>query len=186
MPEEIVKNEVTAWWQGRWGKLLVAILAAAYFTYYAFTSHDWHFIDNINLIIHEAGHVVFLPFGDFLHILGGSLFQTIFPLVYVGYFYFKKEYFSASLLLFWVGQNLINVSVYAADAQVMQLPLLGGDGVIHDWNAILGMLHVLPYTPQIGAGIYLAGVLVIATAAMLSITTSQRAAPKDIRPTSLA
>jgi hypothetical protein len=154
-------------------KLAVAILGSAYFIYYASSATDWHFIDNLNLIIHEAGHWIFLPFGEFLHVLGGSLFQTIFPLIYVGYFYFRNDLFSAALLLFWVGQNLINVSVYAGDAQVMQLPLLGGDAVIHDWNFILSYTHTLQYTAQIASCIYGAGIIVIILAAAISMYASQ-------------
>jgi hypothetical protein len=167
-------NVISAWWRGDWKKLLVALTASAYFVYYASTSGEWHFIDYVNLIIHEAGHWIFLPFGEFMHILGGSLFQTVFPLVYVGYFYFRKDYFSASLLLFWVGQNLVNVSVYAGDAIVMQLPLLGGDSVIHDWNYILESLHVISYTPQIASCIYGAGVTIIGLAAIWAVYTSQQ------------
>jgi hypothetical protein len=165
---------MTFWWKGQWGKLLVAILATAYFLFYAHTQYDWHFIDNVNLIIHEAGHFVFSPFGEFMHILGGSLFQVVFPLVYVGYFFFRREYFAASLLLFWVGQNIVNVSVYASDAVAMALPLLGDDIAGHDWHNIFARLHVLRYTYQIGYSIYAFGVLVILIVAVLSIYTSQR------------
>jgi hypothetical protein len=162
------------WWRGDWKRLSVALLASGYFWYYLTTYHDWHFVDNLSLIIHEAGHAVFFFFGDFLHILGGSLFQILFPLVYVGYFYIRRDFFSASILLFWVGQNILAVSVYASDAIAMQLPLLGGDSVLHDWNYVLTYLHVLRYTPQIGGTLYLFGVLVIASAAMLSIYFSQQ------------
>ncbi len=151
----------------------LAVVATLYFAYCALTPSAWHFVDTVNLIIHEAGHIVFLPFGEFMHILGGSLFQVLLPLVYVVYFFFKKEYYSASLLVFWVGQSLVNVSVYASDALLMQLPLLGGEGIGHDWNVLLGMLHLLPYTQGIGLGIYVAGTLVIGLAACLSLITSQ-------------
>jgi hypothetical protein len=162
------------WWRGDWKRFAIALAASAYFIYYASTPLDWHFIDGINLLIHEAGHWIFLPFGEFMHILGGSLFQTVFPIIYIVYFYLREDYFSASLLLFWVGQNLINVSVYASDAIVMQLPLLGGDGVIHDWNYILSSFHVLQYTPQIGSGIIYLGFFVIGIATLLALYTSQR------------
>ena len=153
-------------------RLCVALVASAYFLYYCFTPMEWHFIDGVNLLIHEAGHYVFLFFGEFMHILGGSLFQVLFPCVFVIHFYREHDYFSASLLLFWVGQNLVNVSVYASDSIVMQLPLLGGDGTIHDWNALLTMTGLLRYTYVIGHGIYVAGVLVILCAIYLSIVTS--------------
>ncbi len=153
---------------GRYSRALVALIATLYFAHAAFIPNEWHFVDAVNLIFHEAGHFVFLPFGQFMHILGGSLFQVLLPLLYIGYFYFKQQYFSASLLLFWMGQSLVNVSVYASDAIAMQLPLLGGDGVGHDWNTLLSMLHLLPHTQAIGFGIYLVGVLVIGLATCLS------------------
>ena len=162
-----------SWWRGDWMRLGVALVASVYFTYYASTPTDWHFIDSVNLIIHEAGHWIFLPFGEFMNILGGSLFQCLFPLIYIGYFIWKSDNFSASLLGFWFGQNLINVSVYASDALTMQLPLLGGDSVIHDWNYILGALHQLQHSHQIGYGLYSSGVLIMLLAAVLAFITSQ-------------
>jgi len=169
---------IARWWQGKWARLIAALAASAYFLYYANTPTDWHFLDNLNLIIHEAGHWIFLPFGEFMHILGGSLFQSIFPLIYVGYFFLRKDYFSSSLLLFWTGQNLINVSVYAADAQKMLLPLLGGDGVIHDWNWLLSSTHTLQYTAQISSCIYGTGLMIVIAAAALSIYFSQQNIPE--------
>jgi len=46
----------------------------------------------------------------------------------------------------WCGYNIVNVSYYMADAVLMQLPLLGGDNVIHDWNYLLTSLNLLPET----------------------------------------
>jgi hypothetical protein len=143
--------------------------------YYCFTYAQWHFLDNVNLIIHEAGHVIFMFFGTFMHILGGSLWQILFPIIFVCYFYRKKDYFSASLLLFWVGQNIINVSVYASDAIVMQLPLLGSDGTDtsgHDWHNILDMLGALKYTYIVGETLFIIGVCTILCAVYFSIKTA--------------
>ena len=148
-------------WRERidWGKLFVAVCAILYFFYYIKTSAEWHFIDNFNLIIHEAGHSIIFIFGEFVQILAGSLLQILVPLVFVIYFYFRENYFSSSILLFWVGQNFINVSVYASDAIKMQLPLLGGESSIHDWNYILDSLNVLQYTSKIGSALFEIGFL---------------------------
>jgi len=35
------------------------------------------YMHNIDLIFHEAGHILFMPIGRFMTILGGSLFQLI-------------------------------------------------------------------------------------------------------------
>ncbi len=145
-------------------KFFIASLASAYFLYYALSYTDWHFIDSANLFIHEAGHFIFMPLGRFMELLGGSLAQVLLPAVFVIYFYGQQQYFSASLVLFWVGQNIINVSVYASDAIFMRLPLIGGPDVLHDWNNILQMLGILEYTKIIGVGIYILGLIVILSA----------------------
>lgn len=142
-------------------RIITATLASIYFIFYAFTYKDWHFIDSLNLIFHEAGHSIFMFFGQFVNVLGGSFFQVFLPFVFVIYFFLRSEKFSASLLLFWVGQNILNVSVYASDAVAMQLPLLGGDSSIHDWNWILDTMGLLKYTQTIGNGIFALGIIVI-------------------------
>ncbi len=153
-------------------RLTTAILVSAYFIYYTMTYKDWHFLDSANLIIHEAGHIVFIPFGLFMTILGGSLLQILFPILFAIYFYRQQQYFSASLLLFWIGQNILNISVYAADAIVMQLPLLGGDNAGHDWNNLLAMTDTLKYTDIIGKIIYTIGIIVILLAIFASLINS--------------
>ncbi len=154
---------------GRVGKLLAALVGTLYSLYYASTSHDWHFIDNVDLIIHEAGHVIFSFFGTFIYILGGSLMQVAFPCVFVVYFAIRRNYFAASFILLWVGMSTINVSVYASDAIAQQLPLLGGDSTTHDWHAILNTLGLLPDTPLIGGAIYTLGLCTILLASFLSL-----------------
>lgn len=42
----------------------------------------------IVLPIHEAGHILFIPFGGFMTVLGGSLFQVLLPLVLMTSFVF--------------------------------------------------------------------------------------------------
>jgi hypothetical protein len=132
-----------------------------YFFYVVLHLSSWHFIDGVNLVIHEAGHVFFHPFGTLLAFMGGSLLQIIIPSLFAGYFWFQREYLSASIILLWVGQNIINVSVYVGDAIVMQLPLLGDDVTMHDWNNILQMMHALPSAPTLSHILYAVGLVVM-------------------------
>lgn len=157
-------------------KLIVAVVASLYFFWCAYDPYQWHFIDGVNLVIHEAGHLIFRPFGEFMMIAGGSLFQVIMPALFVGYFWYNEKYYSAALVLFWVGESILNVSVYAGDAQALLLPLLGGNDSLHDWNYLLTTLNLLPATAKIAGGIRLLGTLVIALAAFGSL---RFAAQKD-------
>jgi len=99
----------------------------------------------------------------------------------VGYFAFKRNWFSAYITLLWVGQNFIDVSVYAADAVKMQLPLItGGNGWEtgqHDWNTILIYLGWLHYTDTVALTLKIIGITIISIAAAGSLYFALR--PKE-------
>ncbi len=104
----------------------------------------------VNLPFHEAGHLLFMPFGRFMMFLGGSLGQLLMPLVCVIAFVAKtRDPFGASVALWWMAENFMDIAPYVNDARTLDLPLLGGvtgketDG--HDWENILGMLGWLRY-----------------------------------------
>lgn len=156
-------------------RLVVAAIAGAYFLWCAYDPYQWHLIDGVNLLIHEAGHIVFRPFGEFMMITGGSLFQVIMPALFVGYFCCHRKFYSAALVLFWVGESILNVSVYAGDSLALQLPLLGGEESLHDWNYMLSSLNLLPAAAKIAGAIRLLGTIVILLACLGAFRHAQRA-----------
>jgi hypothetical protein len=117
------------------------------------------FLHRCNLPFHEFGHVLFRPFGSWLMFLGGSLFQCLLPLLLAGYFLFRQQQpFSASICLWWCGQNFIDIAPYIGDAQAMALPLTGewSDDTValrafrHDWHNILEPIGMLAYDHALG------------------------------------
>jgi hypothetical protein len=74
---------------------------------------------------------------------GGSALQVIVPAVCAGYFLLHRQMASFAVALFWTGESIADVPVYMADARARALPLLGGDGVIHDWNYLLDAVGLL-------------------------------------------
>jgi hypothetical protein len=64
---------------------------------------------------------------------------------------------------------LINVSVYAADAQAQLLPLLGGNKVYHDWHYLLGELDILQYDAEVGYIIFGIAILIFAISLLLPL-----------------
>jgi hypothetical protein len=107
------------------------------------------FMHLVNLVFHEAGHIVFAPFGRFMMVLGGSLLQVLVPLVCAVAFLAKtRDPFAASAALWWTGQNVVDLAPYIADARALELVLLGGHTGVevegHDWEYLLetmGWLH---------------------------------------------
>lgn len=154
-------------------KLIFAILLSIYFLWIAYDPMQGSFLDNVDLPIHETGHLLFRILGEFMGIAGGSLFQVIFPAVFVGYFIWQKSYYSAAIVLFWVGQSVLNVWVYAADAVVMQLVLTSGftgsEGSFHDWNYLLTATGLIDSTKTVARIIRFIGTLTIITAGAMSV-----------------
>ena len=59
--------------------------------YYIFNGGEFTFIDYVNLLIHEGGHGIFSIFPRFLYMLGGSLTQLLIPLMFVVFYFIKKQ-----------------------------------------------------------------------------------------------
>lgn len=119
-------------------------------------------LDRVNLIIHEAGHLLFSYFGELLHVMGGTMGQLLVPAGIIVYFALRRELFSASVVSFWLGQSMFNVSVYIRDARAMELPLAsigGGEDTIHDWNYLLGRFGLLNWDGGLATFVYTLGVL---------------------------
>lgn len=124
------------------------------------------FLHLINLPFHEAGHVLFSPFGRFMMILGGSLGQVLMPIICVGTFLVKtRDPFGASAALWWTAENFMDLAPYINDARSLDLLLLGGvtgketDG--HDWNNILTMLGLLEWDHRLAHIAYNFGILLM-------------------------
>ena len=127
------------------------------------------FLHLVHLPFHEAGHVLLSPFGRFVTVLGGSLFQVAIPLLCGGVFLLKnRDPFAASVTLWWAGQSLMDLGPYIADARALRLPLLGGrtgaevEG--HDWEYLLQTLGLLQHDVALGRLSFAAGALLMLAA----------------------
>lgn len=150
----------------RWTHLPLLALLAWWTLRLGSASETWCFLDYVNLAFHEAGHLVFAPFGSTPGFLGGALGQLAVPALLVIYFLTRRHHpFAAALCAWWVGENLSNVAVYMADARSLALPLVGGGD--HDWNELFyrfGLLGedsvaaISTMTRRLGVAVMLAGI----------------------------
>jgi hypothetical protein len=137
-----------------------------------------------NLIFHEAGHFIFMPFGRFISVLGGSLLQVLIPLICAGAFLWQeRNRFAAAVCVWWAGQNFVDLAPYISDARRLQLPLLGGatgaevEG--HDWEYLLTALGWTHHDITLGRSAQLVGVLVMLGATLWCILLVGGAAETD-------
>src|SRR5690606_11945356 len=123
------------------------------------------FMHTILLVIHEAGHTFLMPFGEFMAILGGSLFQLLLPLICAGtVLWSNRDSFGAGLGVWWVGVSLLDLSPYIYDARQPQLIMLGGhtgeDGP-HDWIYLLETFNAVPQAHAYGAAAHTLGLFIM-------------------------
>lgn len=147
-------------------RLAGRLLLVGFLAWYGFVSfrspEAYRLLDSVDLAIHETGHLVFAPFGEWMGVFGGTLFQLLVPAAFVAHFAWRRELFAASACLWWVAQSLWNTSVYIADARAQVLPLVGGGE--HDWEYLLGAAGLLARDQEVARLVHGVGVLLYATA----------------------
>ena len=135
---------------------LIAIGFYLVFLLYAASNHSgFLFLDNANLMIHEAGHPFFgilgggaeTGFGHTLMVLGGTLLELIVPLACAAYFFFRRESTGTAFCAFWFFENFLYIGTYMADARTSALLLVGsGDS---DWEVLFTQWNLMLHDTQI-------------------------------------
>lgn len=152
-------------------KWIPSIIILPIALYWVLNRGQYGFIDNADLVIHEAGHLFFKFFGRYIYTLGGSLMQIILPSIIFFYFFRSSYRTGMQFSLLWLGQNFINISIYAADAQARRLPLLGGNSVYHDWHYLLSEIGLLEYDNEVGYLIFSIAILIFIITLIMPLIT---------------
>lgn len=159
--------DVTAFW------FRAALLLALVVWSIALTRMDYRtgaigqsFLHRPLLVFHEAGHVIFMPLGEWVAVLGGTLGQLLMPLVLAGALLLKNhDPYGAAIGIWFFGVSTLDVAPYMYDALEPQLMLLTGstgeNGGPHDWIYLFTSLGWLPKAQVIGALTHKSGVLVV-------------------------
>jgi hypothetical protein len=158
--------------RGRRGRLLLTAALAVYGLYYIFVPDHFGLLDNVDLAIHETGHLVFGVLGEFVGVLGGTLMQLLLPLGFGWYFFRRGDRHAATVAAWWVAQNLWNIARYVQDAQAQELPLVGSGE--HDWTYLLGETGLLEHDRLIGRLVRFTGILIFAYSTMRGLTYARQ------------
>lgn len=154
-----------------WGRAALLAGLALWAAWFALHGIDWEtiggsFLHGVNLAFHEFGHLFFRPFGEFMTILGGSLFQVLLPLALLAVFaVHQRDNFAAAVALWWCGQNFVDLAPYIRDAEYRALPLVGGGGEdSHDWGNLLTQLDAVGSCYALARTSFAIGLLVMLAA----------------------
>lgn len=128
----------------------------------------------VDFICHEMGHFLFGGLGEFMAVLGGTIAQLFLPSICLLLTLRRRQWGTASVFVFWLGQSLIQISAYIRDARSQSLKLfspgvlLGGGSPIHDWHYLLDKTGLLPADQFFGWSVFGLGlVFMLASAGIL-------------------
>ncbi|HMN76661.1 MAG TPA: hypothetical protein PKC97_11390 [Burkholderiaceae bacterium] len=123
------------------------------------------FLHGVLVVFHEAGHVVFGIFGEWIGVLGGTLGQLLMPaLLGAALLVRNRDPFGAAIGLWFVGVSLLDVAPYMYDARDPQLMLLTGttgENGPHDWIYLFSSLGWLSKAQAIGTATHRLGAVVV-------------------------
>ncbi len=128
----------------------------AFLTYALLHNGEFLIIDNVNLVIHEGGHLLFSWMGPTMTLYGGTLLQWLVPLLLAAYFWTQRQTTAYVFSLFFFFENWLYTATYMADARAQALPLVGVGDIessesMHDFYRIFSQLGVLEHDTQIAA-----------------------------------
>ena len=172
---------------------LVALLALLVWSAFRDEYGAVPILSDVDTAVHEFGHMLFMPFGipilgRTMVILGGSLTQVVFPLVFFGYFMSQRkdkqrDAFAAMTCLWWSSMNLLSVAVYCADSRAGRLMLLDGltgqesDG--HDWYNLLDGWGLLEHDTQIARWMRMIAWLMCVGSILAAVWTALQQQPRE-------
>lgn len=171
LPETAETNGLVVWGRGLFllgmliwgGKLIFAGIAG--------NAAGESLLHLVNLPFHEAGHVLFRPFGQFMTSLGGSLGQLLVPLLCGGTLLLKtRDPFGAAVCGWWFGENFLDLAPYIGDARAGVLPLVGGNFGhsspygFHDFEYLLTETGLLRYDTMLAKLAHASGSLLMIVA----------------------
>lgn len=142
-----MRDDAVDWCEGKrvWPRaaLLAYLLYAGVRHVASPTYRSW--FAGITLAFHEMGHIVFLPLGRTMTILGGSLTQLIVPSAAAIYLLVKqRDYFGVAVGGAWWSFSAFELATYIGDASHEELALVGFSGnPEHDWSTLLTQWHLL-------------------------------------------
>ena len=148
-------------------KIFFVLLFGAYALSGAFVPQSAWLLDGTNLLFHEAGHPLFSFGGEWFGFAGGTIMQLLIPAGIAIAFFYQRQFYSASIMLLWFGQNFFGISVYIQDARAQNLPLVGGGD--HDWNYLLSRAGLLQQDQIVGQVVWIVGLVIVVIALITGV-----------------
>jgi hypothetical protein len=159
------------------------LLVLAFFTFEAarqLRSQDFEFsmFGGVIFGVHELGHLVFAPLGEFLSVAGGSIAQIALPIAAMALFHRQKNRFAVAVCGCWLAVSMGQLGIYVADARAesMDLVSFSPEGATHDWNYLLERMHLLKSDVALGHFVKFTGWIVLGLSVLLGLAEIRQVA----------
>mgnify|MGYP001627820626 CR=1 FL=1 len=151
------------------------LLAVSYKHVFGF-SMIYFVMDNLTLIIHEAGHTIFGLFGwRFLTVLGGTLLQMLIPFLIFIFSWKSRRIITSQVSLYWLGFSWLDSAAYCADAYTQDLPLIGNlPKSSHDFLNILSDMNILNHYMTVAWIMFSIGFMILLSGILLPLFRTQQ------------
>jgi hypothetical protein len=116
--------------------------------------------DLVFVPIHEAGHLLFRFFGQWLTVIGGTFLQLFVPFALALYFLLRRQLPGTAFCAFFFFEQFLPIGTYMADArsQSLQYVTVGDPELaVHDWFYLFSHAGILRHDTQIGGTFRLLG-----------------------------
>jgi hypothetical protein len=111
------------------------------------TPDHWSLLDGLNQAVHATGHLLLVGTNETMQQLGGTVLQLLLPLIVTAYFTVRDDEHAASIGVWWVGQNAVNISASMAISGTGSTGSVPGS-VEHDWLMLFARWDVLHHAEQ--------------------------------------
>jgi hypothetical protein len=167
LPEEI-QRRLNVW------RSVGALALCALWAWFGFVKEaEVPILQYLDIAVHEVGHMIFRPFGEFTMLIMGSGTEVLFPFV-VGlvFLVWKRDLIATGICWAWSASAAADASRYIADATQGSLALLGGGpDAMGDWERVLGLEHLdkLALADDYAARVRTVGLLLVVVAFSLVV-----------------
>jgi len=164
---ESLRQYIDEWCVGKspwWRIVLLLVLAREWFKYLSDPLYNGWF-SALTLGIHEGGHVLFRPLGEWLMVAGGSIAQVAAPIISGVLFFRRPDFFAIAVCGGWLSGALFEMATYMADATALELDVvtIGGAEPVtpNDWRYLLESAGLLLWDQRLAHALRIVASLVM-------------------------
>ncbi len=163
----MLRDVIDDWCAGKsrwWRALILLVLLREWFKHVSDPLYSSWF-SGLTLGLHEAGHIIFRPFGEWLMVAGGSIVQVAAPIISAILFFRQPDFFAIAVCGGWLSTALFEMAAYMGDAAALELDVVtigGGEPITpNDWRYLLESVGLLLWDQRLAHALRIVASLVI-------------------------